>query len=110
MKKGNLDDMVKGWFVGQFEPTLFHSKDVEVAIKKYKKGDAESTHHHRIATEITVIVSGKVRMNGQIYKEDDIVVIEPFESTDFIALSDAITAVVKSPGALDDKYDGKFDA
>ena len=45
-----------------------------------------------------------------IYKEDDIIVIEPFESTDFIALSDAITAVVKSPGALDDKYDGKFDA
>ena len=110
MRKGNLKDMIKGWFIGQFEPTLFHSKDVEVGIKKYKKGDAEEKHHHKVATEITVIVSGKVRMNDQIYKENDIVVTEPFESTDFLALSDSITAVVKLPGALNDKYDGEFDA
>ena len=110
MRKSNLKDMIKGWFIGQFEPTLFYSKDVEVAIKKYKKEDAEERHHHRVATEITVIVSGKVRMNDQVYKEDDIVIIEPFESTDFFALSDSVTAVVKFPGALNDKFDGEFDS
>jgi hypothetical protein len=110
MRKSNLKNMIKGWFIGQFEPTLFHSKDVEVAIKKYKKGDTEVRHHHRVATEITVIVSGKVWMNEQIYKEDDIIVIEPFESTDFIALSNSITAVVKMPGTLNDKFYGEFDS
>ena len=39
MKIKYLDDMTKGWFVGNFEPTVLNTEDVEVAVKKYKKGD-----------------------------------------------------------------------
>ena len=31
-------------------------QDVEVAVKRYEKGDKEGAHHHRKATEITVVV------------------------------------------------------
>ena len=62
MKVAKLEDMVKGWFVGNFDPTLIKTNDVEVAVKEYKKGDYEEKHYHKIATEITVIVSGKVRI------------------------------------------------
>ena len=39
MKTAKLTDMIKGWFVGNFEPTLLKTNDVEVAVKEYRKGD-----------------------------------------------------------------------
>lgn len=104
MKVSNLSDMTKGWFVGNFDPSLIKTRDVEVAVKTYKKGDYEEKHYHKIATEITVIVKGSVKMNGIVYKENDIIIIEPNEKTDFLALQDAICTVVKYPGASNDKY------
>jgi len=106
MKKSNLDKMIKGWFIGDFYPTLINTRDVEVAVKHYRKGDYEERHYHKQATEITVIVSGRVRMNGIEYKDGDIIVIEPFESSDFEALEDTVNTVVKFPGAKNDKYSG----
>lgn len=108
MKQYNLNEMVKGWFVGGFKPAVATTEDVEVAVKQYKKGDTEELHHHRIATEITVIVSGRVRMKGAEYVAGDIVVIEPYEATDFEALEDSINTVVKLPGTLNDKYMGEY--
>lgn len=109
MKTSKLEDMVKGWFVGNFEPTLLKTNDVEVAVKSYKKGDYEDRHYHKIATEITVIVSGRVKMNGVEYTKGDIVVIEPMESTDFECLEDGTqNVVVKFPGANNDKYLGEY--
>lgn len=104
MKTARLDDMTKGWFVGNFEPTLYKTNDVEVAVKSYKAGDSESRHYHKIATEITVVVSGKIKMNNTEYTVGDIIVMEPGEETDFEALTDAVNAVVKLPGANNDKY------
>jgi quercetin dioxygenase-like cupin family protein len=106
MKKFQLTDMVKGWFVGDFSPTIFPSKEIEVAVKEYVCGDVEPLHHHKIATEITVIARGKVRMNGVEYSQGDIILIEPGEATNFEVLEDALTVVVKSPSILNDKYDG----
>lgn len=108
MKKAKLEDMVKGWFVGNFEPTLIKTNDVEVAVKSYNKGDYEEKHYHKIATELTVITRGRVRMNGVEYKEGDIIIVEPNESTDFEALEDNTqNVVVKYPGANNDKYLGE---
>lgn len=99
-----LTDMTKGWFIGAFEPTLFNTTDVEVGVKKYKAGDYEEAHYHKIATEFTVIISGTVEMSGQNYTEGDILKINPGVSTNFKALTDVTTVVVKLPGAINDKY------
>jgi hypothetical protein len=96
--------MFKGWFVGNFEPSLYKTDDVEVAVKNYKAGDSEEKHYHKIATEITVVSKGKVLMNGTEYNEGDVIVIEPMEATDFHALEDTITMVVKIPCVKGDKY------
>jgi hypothetical protein len=104
MKKENLKDFIKGWFIGNFYPTLIATNNVEVAIKKYKAGDYESAHYHKLATEITAIVFGEVEMNGIKYVADDIIVIEPLDKTDFKCLTDVVTVVVKYPGANNDKY------
>lgn len=104
MRRAHLNDMVKGWFVGNFEPSLYKTNDVEVAIKEYKAGDCEGRHYHKIATEITTIINGRVKMNGEIFEAGDIVIIEPLDATDFCALTDVVTSVVKIPGANNDKY------
>ena len=96
--------MVKGWFVGNFEPSLYRTNDVEVAVKSYKAGDKEEWHYHKIATEITAVLEGRVRMAGGEYGPGDIVVLDPGEGTDFEVLEDAVTVVVKIPGANHDKY------
>ena len=104
MRFAKLNEMVKGWFVGNFNPTLYRTSDVEVAVKRYCAGDHEGMHYHKIATEITVVVFGTVRLNGKEYSTDDIIVMEPNEATNFYAVTDAVTAVVKLPGANNDKY------
>lgn len=105
MKIAKLDDMVKGWFIGNFEPSLCKTNDVEVAVKTYKKGDKEDKHYHKVATEYTVIISGRVKMNDSEYVAGDIIVMEPNEATDFECLEDGtINVVVKLPGANNDKY------
>ena len=105
MKTAKLDDMIKGWFIGNFEPSLCKTNDVEVAVKKYNKGDFEDKHYHKIATEYTLIISGRVRMNNKEYKEGDIIIMDPYETTDFECLEDnTVNVVVKLPGANNDKY------
>ena len=104
MNKAKLDDMIGGWFIGNFEPSLLKTNDVEVAVKNYKSGDAEDEHYHKVATEYTVILKGKVKMMGVEYSEGEILTIFPNESTDFLALTDVTTVVVKVPGASNDKY------
>lgn len=104
MKVEKLSNMKGGWFIGNFEPSLFKTNECEVAVKSYKKGDKERTHYHKIATEYTIVVNGKVRMFGNVYKEGDIIVVEPGDATDFEALEDAMNVVVKMPGANNDKY------
>lgn len=108
MKLFKLKDMIRGWFVGNFEPSAFKTNAVEVGVKEYKKGDYEELHHHKIATELTLIISGRVKMSGQIYQKGDIVMIYPGEASDFEALEDSTTVVVKVPGANDDKYFGEL--
>jgi hypothetical protein len=103
---GKLQDMFKGWFVGDFNPSLLKTDACEVAVKAYKAGDSEELHHHKVATEVTLILSGRVRMCGKEWGEGDIIVLEPGEATDFVALTDAVNVVVKTPGAKNDKYLG----
>lgn len=104
MNTARLEDMFKGWFVGNFTPTAFSTEACEVAVKTYKAGEREEAHFHKIATEITLVLSGRVRMVGKEWGPGDIIVLSPGEVTDFEALSDAVNVVVKTPGATNDKY------
>ena len=105
MKIANLREMLKGWFIGPFEPSLLKTNQFECAVKRYKAGDREPRHVHMIATEFTVIAEGVVRMNGTIFGRDSIIEMPPGRASDFEVLEDAITFVVKVPAVLGDKYE-----
>ncbi len=104
MKKSNLEKFIKGWFIGDFEPSLLKTKDFEIAIKNYKTDDYEPAHYHKIAIEYTVIIDGEVLMNGTKYSTGDIIIIEPGDITDFKSLTNSSTLVIKQPSIKDDKY------
>lgn len=104
MRNEKLETMLKGWFVGNFSPTVYQTNAVEVAIKSYQAGNCEDWHYHKIATEITVVITGEIEMNKQKFTAGDIVIIEPGEGTNFRAITDTTNLVVKIPGANNDKY------
>jgi len=104
MQTFRLEDMTKGWFIGDFSPTAHRTRDCEVAVKHYRAGDAEAAHYHKVAREFTVVVSGTVRLNGREFGAGDIVVLAPGEVAEFLAVTDAVTTVVKLPGAPADKF------
>ena len=106
MKHVLLENMVRGWFVGSFSPTALDTGSCEVACKRYRAGDHEDRHYHKVATEVTLVLQGRVAMNGIQRHAGDIVVVEPSEAVEFEALEDAVTVVVKVPCARDDKYAG----
>jgi hypothetical protein len=106
MKTGKLSDMTNGWFVGDFSPTVLATRAVEVGVKRYTAGQKEERHYHKVATEVTLILTGRVRMNDKEFHAGEIITIEPMVSTDFEVIEDATTVVVKLPGEPNDKYLG----
>jgi hypothetical protein len=104
VKVHKLNEMVRGWFVGDFEPTVYRSSDVEVAVKVYAAGDREERHVHKVATELTAVVTGQVRMDGVDLGPGDIVELRPGVPSDFLALTDATVVAVKLPAVAGDKY------
>jgi mannose-6-phosphate isomerase-like protein (cupin superfamily) len=104
LKISKLQDFTKGWFIGNFSPTLMKTEQFEVAVKKYEAGEKESSHYHKIATEYTLIVSGIAKMNGEHISENDIVTVMPDEEIEFEAVTDVVTVVIKTPSVTGDKF------
>jgi quercetin dioxygenase-like cupin family protein len=104
MRHDRLERMIKGWFVGPFLPTAYSTRACEVAVKRYAKGEKEAAHFHKFGTEITLVLEGEVQMMSRVWKLGDIITLEPGEITDFVALTDAVTVVVKVPGVINDKH------
>jgi len=103
MKIHKLQTMIGGWFIGDFLPSV-HKANYEIGLKKYEAGDSEPKHHHRLATEFTLVVSGKICMNGVLFYEGDIIQVDPFDDVKFECIEDATTVVFKTVSVVGDKY------
>lgn len=104
MKVEKLSNMKNGWLIGNFSPSILETNQFEVVVRSYKAGFMEKKHFHKLATEIIVIVTGRVLIKGVEYKDGDVIVNEPFDECDFQTITDTITTVVKVPSISDDKY------
>lgn len=104
MRTYGIDKFTKGWFIGNFQPTLFKTDEFEAAMKSYSSGDEEEAHYHKIGTEYTVVISGEVEMNGERFGPGTIVVVEPGETAKFRSIKDSVTFVIKVPCVKGDKY------
>lgn len=104
MKTWKLDQFYKGWIYGAFQPSIHFDKNTEVGIHYYKQGEVAPPHYHKKATEINIIISGKLIENEVVFRAQDIFVLSPGELSDTEFLEDTVIVVIKTPSVPGDKY------
>ena len=57
MKLYKVNDMKRGWFIGDFEPNVIRTKGFEVGYLHHRAGEKWPSHYHKIATEINLLIS-----------------------------------------------------
>lgn len=105
----NIKNYHRGWFLGNFQPSIFQTKEFEVAILTHTKGEYWPEHYHKIATEINVLLEGKMSVNGIEINVNDIFVFEPNESSAPIFYENCKVLCIKTPSVIGDKYEIKGD-
>jgi len=103
----NLKNMYRGWFVGNFTPSVFKTDQFEVGVLFHPKGEKWPKHYHKEAVEINVLISGKMIINEKLLSSGNIFLIEKNEIADPEFLEDCTIVCVKSPSILGDKYEVK---
>ena len=104
MKINKIEEMVGGWFIGDFEPSVLKTKDFEVCYKFHHAGEIWDNHYHKVATEINYLIRGKMNLSGIELNQGDIFTIYPDEISVPEFLTDCELIVVKTPSIKEDKY------
>ena len=104
MKLFRLENMTSGWFVGDFEPTSFRTSDFEACYRVHPAGEHWPSHYHKIATEVNLLISGRMRLGGALLTRGDIFILEPGDIADPVFEEDCAVICLKRPSAKEDKY------
>ena len=105
MKIYKFEDMVGGWFVGNFKPAAYETDMCEVCYKFHEKGEKWPVHYHKLGTEINLLINGEMKMHGRTLHSGDIFVMEPWEIANPEFLTDCFVIIVKLPSIPGDKYE-----
>jgi len=104
----DLSNFKDGWFIGNFEPSIFKNCFFEVAYHKHSKGPGDPIHVHKIATEANYIIKGKIRLYKQSYSIElqtgQIFVFDPGQPSKIDFLEDTELMVIKWPSVPTDKH------
>ena len=100
----NIKDMKGGWFIGNFEPSVYKTEEFEVAYARHHKGQKWDTHYHKKSTEINYLIRGIMKIQDKLLTPGDIFVLKPYELADPEFLEDCELIVVKTASVIGDKY------
>lgn len=95
--------MWRGWFIGDFSPSVLKTKDFEVGLLTHPKGEKWPAHYHPKGTEYNVLVKGAMNVCDTDLTAGDIFVIEPGEIADPTFYTDCKILCVKVPSDTNDK-------
>ena len=104
MKVEHIKNFHNGWFIGNFEPSLYKTKDFEIAVHVHDVGGEGQRHYHKIATEYNILVSGKINIDDKILISGDIFIYEPYDVTNVKFLEETTLIVIKVPSIPSDKF------
>ena len=105
MEVYNLNEFWRGWFIGDFEPSIFRTKDFEIGAVIHKKGEDWPAHVHRESDEYNLLISGEMIICGQRITSGTIFVIRKNEVAKPEFLEDCEVVVIKVPSVVGDKYE-----
>lgn len=105
MKKLRLSESgARGWFIGDFPKAVVRTKDFEVCWQANSAGTVDTPHMHKIITEVQLVTSGRMIINGEEFGPGDIYVSTPGEEYRAEYIEDTQVVAVKFPSVPDDKY------
>ena len=104
MKQANIADFKAGWFVGDFEPSIFKNPFFEVAHHSHKKNDQTFPHYHQVTNELNYIVTGEMMVDKKHLKAGDMWIYEPWDISDVEFLEDTDLMIIRWPSIPSDKY------
>jgi hypothetical protein len=93
----------RGWFIGDFDGAVHRTKDFEVTYQKNPRSQTAS-HIHKLAYEITLVISGRLICNGQMFEAGDICILEPGDISQIEYLEETEVVTIKTPSVPSDKH------
>ena len=107
-----IDEFTGGWLIGDFNPSVFKTKDFEVCYKKHAKDEAWPRHYHKWSTEYNVLLKGRMSIvvetpgagANYILRKGDVFIIQPGEVANPHFITDCELLIVKIPSWPGDKY------
>jgi hypothetical protein len=102
-KFDDLENYVRGWLIGNFEPSIIKVKDFEICITQHLSGELSDPHYHTESIEINVVSSGEIEVNGRLLSKGGIFIYEAFEISDVKFITDTSLVVIRLPSSPFDK-------
>lgn len=96
-------EIVGGWFIGDFEPSAYRTKDFEVCYKIHPQGEKWPAHKHEESIEINYLIIGKMTINEVYLEAPTIFILEKGEVAKPEFLEDCELIVVRVPSVPGDK-------
>jgi hypothetical protein len=102
-KMAHIDDMTRGWSVGDFEPSFIRTNLFEIGILTHKKGEKWPFHIHDELAEYNHLLSGDMLINGIKYTSGDSFMFEKGHPAVPEFLTDCEVICIKVPSVPGDK-------
>jgi dTDP-glucose pyrophosphorylase len=103
-KRVNIDEYVRGWLIGDFEPSIKRTTDYEIGVLTHKQGEKWPFHYHKESREINVLLSGEMVINNVSIKRNTIFIFEKGMISCPIFLTDCVVLCIKVPYVPGDKW------
>jgi len=103
IKMYKLEDMFRGWFIGDFEPSVLKNTGFEIGYLLHKKGEIWQTHYHNNLIEVNLMVEGRMILNDLEINKNEIFVIDKKVIACPIFLEDCRILCIKIPHMVGDK-------
>ncbi|MEY4961582.1 MAG: hypothetical protein RLZZ249_279 [Actinomycetota bacterium] len=103
MEYARIDTFTNGWFIGDFHPSILRTGAFEVCFKELRAGFSEPMALQIHCEEVTLVISGRIRMGDLIFAAGDVVRVMPGEPVDLTVLEDSRLIGIKTPSLPGDK-------
>lgn len=111
MRIEHIDNFTKGWFIGNFDPSLKRTENFEIAYHKHPHGYECVPHYHKITTEYNYVISGRIQLLNHATKithtvnAGDLFIIYPREIFSAKVIWATELIVVRDGSYPNDKYE-----
>ena len=103
-KKWFLNEFVRGWFIGNFEPSIVKTEKYEVALLTHNKDEKWDFHYHQLADETNFLLEGRMLINERLVEKGSLFIIQKNQLTCPIFLENCKILCIKVPSVPSDKY------